>query len=119
MSRPSAVFVAWSTLLVLLAVVLWLGFRPGGTLSFALPAFAAGAALLCGALALAEARREPRRGRLAEELPGSGLSVPSALFGIGIGLAVLGLAVGTWLSFMAAIPMAFGLYGLVREGRGP
>lgn len=110
MSRSSVAFAVWAAFLALLALVLWLVFRPSAALSFVLPAFAVAGTLACALAAFVGARR-PR-----EPAPERALSASSAMLGIGLGLAVLGLALGAWLVLMAAVPVALGLFGVIREG---
>jgi hypothetical protein len=107
------VFAVWGALLLILAAVLWLVFRPHGTLSFLLPA---GAALIALGSAVALARGRPDRVDRPDRPP---VSFGAVLVAVGAGLLVLSTSVGAWLGLMALIPAGFGLLGLVREGRSP
>jgi peptidoglycan/LPS O-acetylase OafA/YrhL len=112
-TRPAVVFAVWAALLLVLAAVLWLVFRPHGTLPFLLPAGAV-VITLASALALAWGRAD-RPGR-RDRPP---VSFGAVLVAVGAGLVVLSTSIGAWLGLMALIPTGFGLLGLVREGRSP
>lgn len=113
MSRPSVVFAVWGALLLGLAVVLWAIFAPGSALSFVLPAAAVAVLALASAGAALSGERQAARPTPPTASPAT------ATLAIGVALAVLSAAIGSWLTLMSIIPVAFGLFGVIREGRAP
>lgn len=105
MSRPSVVVLVWAGFLVVLGLVL-LAWTRSPLMNGLLFGAAAGTVLLA---LLALRSREPGRRFVPD------VSVPTALTAVGIGLAVTGSAVGTWLLLTGSGLAVVGLAGVVRE----
>ena len=105
MSRPSVVFGVWAAFLLVLGLVL-LAWTRSPLMNGLLFGAVAGTVVL--ALLAIHARGPVRR--LVPDV-----SLPTALAGIGVALAVTGTAIGTWLVLVGAGLFVLGLAGVVRE----
>lgn len=115
MRRPGVVFLVWAVFLGVLAAALWAVFDQVDRLSVLMPAFAVALTALIAIGGAAQARRAARRALDAE--PDPDVSWSAVLAGIAIALALLGLAVGTFLVFIAGGLGVLAAGGLVREWR--
>jgi hypothetical protein len=106
--RPSVPIALWGLYLLALGAVMWFVFF-ADALSFALPAFAAGATFLFALLAVPGDRREEPVERVTE------LSIAAPVAALGFSCAVVGLEVGEWLVLIGAGVFGLALGMLVRE----
>jgi hypothetical protein len=114
MIRARTLFAVWAVFLALAAVVEWTIFTrhtPNYYLLVIQPAFAIGGTLVIALLAW------PRGDTSARARPRAiaGLSLPSALVGIAVGVTLWGAFIGEWLLLIGAGLLVLGLGGVIRE----